>query len=753
MKKTGSSQTRRRIVAILVCFSVFGFAVLIGRLFLIQIVHGEAYQARAAQQQTRSTSLGAKRGTIYDTNGTVLAQSATVWNVCLNPSDINQETIKKDAEELAKILDIKPEYVVEQGSDSRYYYKLIKRRVNREVRDEVIEYIEKAKMAGVFFELDTKRYYTYGSLASTVLGFTNFDNHGAYGLESYYDKTLSGTPGVIVSVKDAVGSDMPFKYQQMNEATDGNSIVLTIDEGIQHFVERNLETAIVEHSIGNRATGIVMEIKTGAILAMATKGDFDPNDPNTLQDENAVLELEEFQKEFPEGSKEYEKKILELRFNQWRNKAISDPYEPGSVFKIVTAASALENKVVTPSEPFYCSGSVKVASETMRCHDRSGHGALDFAEGMARSCNPVFIALGQRIGGNLFYDYLDNFGLRDPTGIDLPGEAGGILHTREELTKDGMVELSSTAFGQSFKVTPLQLITAVSAAVNGGELMQPYIVKQVRDSDGNVVSTTQPTVKRQVVSAETSATIRTLVEGVVDGGSGRYAAIPGYRIGGKTGTSEKLDETNSRKNILSFVGFAPMEDPQYAVLVMLDEPILDNVFGSTIAAPVVGAIMQDMLPYVGLEPTYTAEELADREVKVPYLLDFKPHDAQAELTALGLQTRIIGSGPSIIQQIPLAGQSIPKGKTVVLYTDTESIDTEITVPDVVGLTAQDANIAIVSDNGLNIELRGATQDGIHAVVSEQWPLPGTAAKTGDVVIITLVEKIIDEEEFALRNAN
>lgn len=755
MQFTTSAKMRRRIVGILVCFLIFGFTALLIQLFLIQIVHGEMYQSRASQQQTRSTTLGANRGTIYDRNSNALARSADVWNVCISPAEIDQERLSKTAKDLAEILNVESAYITEQAGDTASFYKRIARRVDVETRNKVLEYItaDGDEVNGVFFEVDTKRYYPYGSLASTVLGFTNYDNHGAYGLEAYYDKTLSGTPGMVVSAKNAWGSDMPFKHTQRNEAMDGNSLVLTIDADIQHFVERHLETAIVEHSVSNRSCAIVMDIKTGEILAMATKGDFDPNDPYTLQDPNATAELEDFKtralrseftaQELKGGVTTEEKKLQELRFDQWRNKAISDPYEPGSTFKIITAATAIDNKVVSLNDSFVCTGSISVSSETFHCHNRTGHGAQNFVEGMQHSCNPVFINVGQRIGGTILYDYIGNFGLGEPTGIDLPGEAEGILHSRGELLKEGKVELSSTSFGQSFKVTPLELITAVSAAVNGGKLMQPYVVKQVLDPQGNVISTTQPTVRRQVISEETSETMRYLVEQVVDGGSGSYAAIPGYRIGGKTGTSEILDQTGNDRNILSFVGFAPMEDPQYAVLVMLDEPQLDNAYGSVIAAPVVGAIFQEMLPYIGLEPAYTEEERAETEATVPNLIGMKPHDAQAELTTRGLQTRMIGNGPMVVQQIPQSGKAMPKGMTVTIYTDEESITADVTVPDVVGMTPQQANQAIVTEAGLNIELRGVTGDGARTYVAEQWPLAGSMAKTGEVVIVTLALK---EEE-------
>ncbi|WRS27632.1 penicillin-binding transpeptidase domain-containing protein [Oscillospiraceae bacterium MB08-C2-2] len=749
MQKSASASMRRRMGVILALFMVGGFCLLIWQLFKIQIIDGEWYQAQAFRQQTRSQNLGAKRGTIYDRNNNELARSASVWNVCISPAEINQETIGQVAKDLGEILNVTPESIIEQAKDIKSFYKVIGRRVERATMEAVTQYITENKVSGVNFEQDAKRYYTYGSLASSLLGFTNYDGNGAYGLEAYYDKTLSGTPGMVVSTKNARGADMHFKYQQMYEAQDGNSVVLTIDEAIQHFLEKNLETAVIEHSIQNRAAGIVLNVKTGEILAMATKPDFDPNDPYTLQDPAAVEQLAKM----VVGSQEYKDAQRQFQYDQWRNKAISDPYEPGSVFKIVTAATALENKKVTINDHFYCSGSIKIASETIHCWQAGGHGDVNFIEGMQKSCNPVFITIGQRTGARLFYDSMQSFGFGEQTGVDLPGEAPGILHGFDTLNKEGGVELASTSFGQTFKVTTIQLASAAAAAVNGGNLMQPYIVKQVLDPDGNVISTTQPTVRRQVISEETSATMRMLVEAVVNGGSGRFSAIPGYQIGGKTGTSEKLDPGAGDVHILSFVGIAPMDDPEIAVLVMLDEPNLGgNAYGSTIAAPVVGAILQETLPYLGFEPQYTAEQLEEREVNVPNVMYKKPHDAQAELTVAGLNTRIIGNGPMVLQQIPLPNQKMPKGSQVILYTEEANMEQEITVPDVVGMLSAEANKLVVN-SGLNVQIRGVIKDGVSTVVGEQWPLPGTVQHPGDVVILTLVEGASAEERAADAQAN
>ena len=743
MSNNNMGKTRRRALAVLIGFMALGFTVLVARLFLIQVVNGEEYQTKALQQQTRTTPLGAERGTIYDRNNNVLAKSATVWNVCISPADIAPERLDDLADNLSRILEVDRQKVLDLAAQRQYYYKSVKNRVESSVRDEILTYITENKVKGVFFEQDTKRYYTYGSLASSLLGFTNYDGQGAYGLEAYYEKVLSGTSGMVVSAKNAWGADMHFKYQQKYDAKDGNSIVLTIDQGVQHFVERNLETAIIEHNIGNRAAAIVMDVTTGEIIAMATKNDFNPNDPYTLGDPKAQAILDQY----TPGAEDYVKMQQQLWFDQWRNKAISDSYEPGSVFKIITASLVVENNLVSLNEHFYCSGQIDVSGTTYHCWQRAGHGDLDFIGGMQSSCNPVFITLGQRVGADRFYKGLQNFGFGEATGIDIPGETKGILHSYELLSKEGMVELSSTSFGQTFQVTPLQLITAASAAVNGGKLMQPYVVKQIIDPDGNVLETTQPVVKRQVLSESASATMRMLVEKVVDGGSGRFAAVPGYSIGGKTGTSQKL-AGGDEKHILSFIGFAPMENPKYAVLVMLDEPELDDAYGSTIAAPVVGAIMQEMLPYLGYEPQFTQEELEKKEQDVPDLVGLKPHDAQAMLTTKGLQTRFVGNGAKVIRQIPQAWQKINKGGTVILYTEEEEIKSGIYLPELVGMNAQEANKTLV-DLGLNVELRGVTTDGVATVVGEQWPLAGSEVSTGDIIIITLRKKEDENTEQTL----
>ena len=585
-----------------------------------------------------------------------------------------------------------------------------------------------------------------------MLGFTTSENKGAYGIESNYEKILAGTPGMVVSAKNAKSGNMPYSYDREYDPVDGNSIVLTIDEVIQHSLERHLETAVIEHNVNNRAVGIAMDVNTGAILGMATKPDFDPNEPNILCDPKAIAEIAAFDEQIAAASGEEAERLKSERldalgkaqFAQWRNKAISDPYEPGSVFKIITASMALDTEVCRPTGEYYtCPGFHIVAGRRKACWKAAGHGTIDFTQAVKFSCNPAFMMIGAKVGPRNFYDYFERFGLREPTRIDLPGEADGIFYDYDTLAKETGEELASSSFGQTFKVTPIQICTAVAAAVNGGRLMQPYVVSQVLDPEGNIVSTTEPVVKRQVISEQTSETMRGILEKVVGDpdGSGKNAYVPGYRVGGKTGTSEKLDAKEGgevTRRIASFMGIAPSNDPQVLVLVILDEPQMQNIYGSVIAAPVVGAIMSDILPYLKVEPQYTEAELSDIEVKVPYVTGGVVHDALSALTARGLSYKLVGDGVNVTGQIPSSGTECPKGTKVILYTDGAQPADPAEVPDVLGLSAQQANRTILNA-GFNIRLMGADIEGKGVMAVLQDPLPGTAAQEGTIVTVTFAD--------------
>lgn len=757
-KPVSSNSMKIKMNIVLAVMITLGFCGLIGRLYYLQLVDFEENRTRALRQQLRPTTIAAQRGAIYDRNMKTLAASATVWAVIISPAEIkSDEELNKIADFLAPLLEIDREKIMQRGQKKSSYYEIIKQRVEKEEADKITAFSLDNKLSCIHLIENSKRYYPYGSLASTLLGFTTNDNTGAYGLESKYEKILSGTPGMIVSAKNAKSGNMPSSYERQYEPVDGNSLVLTIDEVVQHSLERHLETAVIEHNVHNRATGIVMDVNTGAILAMATKPDFDPNQPNEIYDARARAAVENFASDPAlieklstiTDSAERAKVLEEARkealgkaqFQQWRNKAISDPYEPGSVFKVITSAIALDLNVVKPTGQYFtCPGYHIVAGRRKACWKSVGHGTINFTEAVKFSCNPAFMMVGASIGPQNFYDYFDRFGLRETTRIDLPGEADGIFYDYATLAKESGEELASSSFGQTFKVTPIQIVTAVSAAVNGGKLMQPYVVSQVLDPEGNVISTTEPVVKRQVISEETSKVLDGILEHVVgdSDGSGRYAYVPGYRVGGKTGTSEKLDAKEDgevTKRISSFLGVAPSNDPQICVLVLLDEPHMQNIYGSIIAAPIVGAVMTDVLPYLGVEPQYNEKEIAELEVEVPALSGQKIHDAIAMLTAKSLKYKTVGEGITVTRQLPAAGEVCPKGSTVILYTDKETQSGSIAVPNVLGLSAQQANRTLLNA-GLNIRLAGDDIENAQSMAISQEPAPETMVDEGAVVTVT-----------------
>ena len=713
-------------------------AVLIVRLFYLQVVQADMWKEKASSQQMYSTSITATRGNIYDRNMKTLARSVTVWTVFISPAEMKEEQRELVASGLSEILDVDYDMVYEKSLKTWRYNETIKHKVDNDTADEVTAFIQENDIRGIYLTEESMRYYPYGNLASTVLGFTGSDGSGAYGLEAYYNKALSGTDGVIASVRNAKGTAMPFSEQQIYDAEDGQSLVLTIDETVQHYLEKHLENAVQEHEVQNRAVGIVMNVKTGEILAMSTKPDFDPNEPSAIYDTTTAEALAEQLEEAGDDEEKldaYYEALGEAQLAQWRNKAISDPYEPGSVFKLITASAALETGTVTGSTPFYCPGYIEVAGNRIACWKAGGHGNIDFVGAIKGSCNPAFIMTGQALGAELFMEYLDKFGLYDVTGVDLPGEATSIMHSRETMLNENMASLSSASFGQTFKVTALELMTAVNATVNGGYLMQPYVVSQVLDSDGNVISSTEPVVVRQVISEETSALVASYAEQVVsgEGGSGARAAVPGYRIGGKTGTSQKLDQEGD-ETILSFYGFAPADDPEIAVLVMLDEPQKNNQYGSVIAAPVVGNILADILPYLGFEPSYTEEELSSADMATPYLINYGLQEAQSTLVQAGLEYRVVGSGTTVVGQTPGAAMPIPGGGTVVLYTE-EGEKTTASVPYVIGKTGNEAN-RLILNAGFNIKIEGESLEHEGCVAVAQSIEAGENAEIGTVITVT-----------------
>ena len=722
---------KRRLSFFSALILVGGFLGLGGRLFYLQLIEGSDYEKRAIAQQLRDTPIPPRRGTIYDINMKTLAASATVWTVAINPQNIKEAQRQPFAEGLAAILGMPVDAVLKK-TESVTYFEYVKRKIEWPLAEEVRAFAVEHGYTFLTLHEDSKRYYPYGNFAASVLGFCGVDNQGLSGLEYYYDEELTGTAGRVVSAKNALGGDMPFQYEDLFDASDGNSLVLTIDETLQHYLEKYLEAAQIEHNVSGRAAGIAINPKTGAILALAAKTDFDPNDPYTLLDPAAGEVLASV----PEA--DYEKTKKELQNLQWRNKIVSDLYEPGSVFKIVTASSALEQKVVSLTDRFFCPGFKTVDDRTMKCHKAGGHGSQDFLHGFMNSCNPVFIEVGQRLGASNFYTFFKGFGLAEKTGVDLLGEAQSLYYTDKQL---GLVELASCSFGQSNKITPLQMITAIAAVINGGNLMQPYIVERVLDADGNIVSSTEPTVKRAVISAETSRVMREVMQENVETGAGKNCYIAGYRIGGKSGTSQKLDSPDPAARIASFVAFAPADDPEILVLILLDEPHSYTSFGSTIAAPVVRQFLAEALPYLGLQPHYTEEEAQKLDILCPDLRGRELSSAKMNLNANGLTYRVVGNGDTVIDQVPESGQRLPRGSKVVLYTEQTAAEMT-TVPGLIGMSVAQVNSALVSA-GLNLRVDGTVNtQGLFA--NSQSIAEGTEVEKGTVITVHFVGQLAND---------
>ena len=721
-------------------------------LFNISVINSEYYRSKANNQQLDSFTINANRGTIYDAAGKILAQSSTVWDVIITPSDINQFD-KKDTELICKTaaeicgVDYKELLDVCNDPESLYYrYYTVKTKVDKETADAITKFRIDNELArfSIYTVPNTKRDYPNESLAASVIGFTNYDGDGVYGVEAYYDSYLQGVDGKIVTARDANGDAMPYEYETRYEAQDGNSLYLTIDTVLQHYLEKNLESVLTQQNVQNRACGIIMNAKTGAILAMATAPSFDLNKPAVLSDyfQTRLDKYEETLRANEAYTEEEIAKLLAdresvLRETQWNNKAISELYFPGSVFKVVTAASALEEEVIDANSYIAtCIGVVNVADTPIHCWTEAGHGDMNLQNALIKSCNPSFIAIGNLLGKKAFTDYFEAFGLSEKTGVDLPGESSPIYMPYERM---GPVELASSSFGQTNKITPLQMITAYAAAINGGYLVTPHVVDKIVDSTGNVIVTNSTEVKRQVISEETSATMRMLLENVVEYNGGSNAYIAGYRIGGKSGTSQKLDEYSNAN--MRYVGsmccFTPADDPEIVMLVTVDEPYNGQYYGSAVAAPVISAVFSECLEYMGIYAQYTAEELAEQDTTVPYIIGSNGLSAITTLNTCGLEYEFVGDeNGTVVNTVPGAGYTIPKGGKVVVYmNDGEKLTA--TVPDVIGMTVEQANAAITSA-GLNISLSGGAISNDKARAVSQSIDPYTEAYKGAVVEVTFI---------------
>lgn len=714
------------------------FGLVGGRLVYLMGVKSDFYQQKAAEQQLYDTELSARRGEIYDRNGELLATSAQVWTVYVTPNSFKSiddeaklNAVKSEiATNLSAILGMDYNTVIENLNKNSSYVR-IKKNVEKPAADKIRQYIvDSSYKVGQYIGLEesSKRYYPNDSLASVALGFVGSDNQGLSGLELRYEDMLTGIPGRVVAAKDATGNDMPLSYEVEIAATPGNSLVTSLDSYIQSVCEKYLDQAIIDNKITERGAVICMNVNTGEILAMAVKGDYNPNNPFQLSEsDQAIVDALE--------GDERTAMLNKLRNTQWRNKIVSDTYEPGSVFKVVTAAMALEEGITGLGNHYNCNGYIVVAGRRYNCHKRTGHGAETFTQAVQNSCNPVFITFGQQLGATTFSKYFEAFGLGEKTGIDLPGEA---LPSYHKLQNMGITELASSSFGQTFKVTPIQMVTAISAAVNGGYLVQPHIVNEIIDSNGNIVKSTDKTVKRQVISAETSNTIRTVMEAVVDGGGGKNAYVPGYRIGGKTGTSQKVSEMlesgETGLYVASFCGVAPINDPEIALLVILDEPHGDAYYGGTIAAPVGGQILSEILPYMGIEPQYTEEELNKLAVKIPSVTGQSVDFAIKSIKDKGLKYSVIGDGDTVVKQFPTATESLYSDGVVMLYTEENITPKTTTVPDFVGLSISAAN-ELAKNKNINIQFAGTSLSGAGVTAYKQSVEEGTQVDEGSIVTV------------------
>ena len=766
----GTREKMWRKALVLTAVLVFlGFGAAAGSLFYWQIVRGEDMSSAALNQSLHSTTLPAMRGTIYDATGTkVLAQSASVWTVVLEPAYLyDDEDLRRTVSNgLAPILGLDAEDIYEKTGDGSSYYTVLKRQVETETRDQINKFLADNKIeSGIRLIDDYKRYYPYGTVASNILGFTGTDGQGLGGVETYYDEELSGTEGRLISARNAWNTDMPFEYEQYVEAEDGHSLVLTIDETVQSILEKNLAEGLQTYMVQNGAVAVLMNVDTGAILGMATNPYYDPNDPFTVLDETLLGKVradmeEDIEDELAlaEASGDQDA-IEELTIDedavynqalnlQWRNKAVSDTYYPGSVYKMCVGAMALEEGVVTLDSTFTCTGNMPVEGVEggINCWKREGHGLETFAAGIYNSCNPWMIHIGQLLGADTFCKYREAFGMTESTGIDLPGEAATMYHAYEDMVP---ADLAVESFGQNFAITAVHMITAASAIANGGYLVQPHVVDRILDSDGNIVSTADTSYRRQVISEETSRAIIDILQYNAESGSATGGYVAGYRIAGKTGTTEKIADWNASNSdvktyIASYCGFAPAEDPKYALLVFFDEPDYVNNGnlngGNAVAGPIFAKIMEEVLPYLGVEAQYNEEEAELLDTTAPSVTGMTLDQAYAVLEEAGLSYTVLGDESdgsiAVTQQVPASGTAVPKEGQVVLYTSGyDEASTLVTVPDFTGLDLVNANY-VASVSGLQVSVSGSTGEG--ATVTSQALEEGEQVPMGTVISLTFV---------------
>ena len=722
-----------RTFVLMLIMGIGMFIVLFFKLYSLQITRHEELQVKAVSQQTRSSVVTANRGTIYDASGNILAISSTAETIFLSPKEMNDAlndtenpaawTKEMVASTLAKILDISEEGILKKMTRTDSMYEVLKYRVDEDIADQVRKFINDNKVKGVYLSTDAKRYYPYGDLAAQVIGFVGTDYTGLFGLEAEYDKELQGKSGLVVTAKANQQNDLLYEYSQYFDPENGDELQVTLEATVQYYLEKGMSDMCDAYSPANGATGIIMDVRNGGILAMASFPNYDLNDFSTVTDKTLQERMERGELELGDAQQ-----------LQWRNKALNDTYEPGSTFKILTLSAALEEGLIDMNTTVNCSGSVNISGHTIHCSNKAGHGLQTLEQSVGNSCNPAFISYGLKLGTEKFYQYMRSFGIMSPTGVDLGGEATGVFAADANFTQ---LDLACYAFGQNFTVTPLALIAAQAACVNGGYLYTPHFAQQITDSNGNVIWQHDDTPVRQVISEETSATVRECLEYVVASGTGKNGQVAGYRIGGKTGTADK---GQSGDVVVSFLCFAPADDPQIMMLITMDTPSRSTgtyVSGGNMVAPYSSAIMSEILPYLGIEPSYSAEELMGVDTTVPNVIGMSVEEAKDRMKERGFACKVEGDGETITDQTPVGGAIIPGKSTVVLYAGAEKPDKMCTVPSLVGRTAAEANTA-AANAGLLIRFTGTTSSESSTVLVFSQDLEsGTEVPAGTVITVRL----------------
>lgn len=735
-EKGPAQRLRQRTAILILLILVLGFGAAVLRLTYLTTVQSSELQESAVDLQLADTTVSAKRGTIYDANGNVLAESASVWQVVMSPVNFkNDKQRQAAAKGLSEIFDLEYNDVLDDTKQQSHYV-VVKRRIESDEREKVLELIDTLKKdyscSGVIQLLDDyKRYYPKNSLASSVIGFTGSDDQGLEGIEYEYDSYLSGTPGRIITAQNARGTDMPFRYEQNVESEDGNNVYLTIDETIQSICEKYMQKGVEDNNVLNKGVCIAMDVNTGAILAMVTTDGYDLNNPYEL----SAKDKKKIKSTSKKKQAEAESAALS---NMWRNKAVADTYMPGSVFKMCVASAALEENLVNEKTSFTCTGSISVEGETIHCSNISGHGTQNFVEVISNSCNPAFIQIGQMLGAGKFRQYYQGFGFSDKTGIDLPGEAEDSFWKEGKM---GGVDLAVASFGQNFSITPIQMITACAAVSNGGYVVQPHVVSKITDSKGNVIKTVDKKIKRQVISDDTSKKMNEYLEYNTERQGAAAGYISGYKVAGKTGTTEKRGVTKfessfSEDYISSFCGYAPADDPQIAMLVFFDTPDGDAYYGSQVTSPVFINIMSEVLPYLDVKTSYTDEELGYVDASAGDYTGVSVDEAKTAVEADGFTATVKGNGSTVISQIPTVSSGLQKGGSIVLYTDSDSQSETVSVPSLIGLSPDEVN-DVASAYGLNVSFSGATTSS--GTSSSQNIEAGTSVSPGTVITVSFAD--------------